>query len=110
MKENKIFNLRIMFLVFVCFIVVKRNKMKTKFINKNKQVKKQEKQEREKTQQIITITESRDEKHWTIKKNGRQIGKESSKIDAIKKAKELDKSGSAIIKVYNKNNRLVDSL
>ena len=70
----------------------------------------QEKQERATSQSVITISESKDEKHWFIKKNGRQIGKENSKIDAIKKAKELDATGASIIKVYNKNGRLVDSL
>lgn len=95
---------------FVVIITIKQQKKKTRFINKTKQVKKQEKQERETSQSVITVSETKDEKHWLIKKQSKLIGKENNKIDAIKKAKELDKSGTSIIKVYNKNGRLVDSL
>lgn len=93
-------------IAFVVYIIVKNNKKKTRFINKTKQVKKQQKE----TQAIITITESKDEKYWIVKKDGKQVAKTTSKIDAIKKAKEVDANGASAIKVYNRNGRLVDSL
>ena len=91
-------------------LVIKHNKKKTRFINKSKQAKKQEKKDVAESVKVYTVAESKDEKHWLAKAGNRTIAKVLSKQEAIDKIKEVHKKGEYSIKVYNKNGRLVDSI
>lgn len=90
--------------------LIKRKKNSTRFINKTRENKKQEKRETITNSCIYTIAESKDEKYWILKSGNRTIAKLTSKQEAIDKAKEVHKKGEQVIKVYNKNGRLIDSL
>lgn len=89
---------------------IKRKKAAVKFINKSKATKKKEKQEQLKTTTVYTIAESKDEKHWILKTGNRTIAKLASKQEAVDKVSAVHKKGDYVIKVYNKNGRLVDSI
>ena len=95
---------------FVVRLVILNNKKKSRFINKAKQEKKRAKKEEAEGQVAYTIAESKDEKHWTVKRGNKQIAKCTSKAEAVEKAKEDLKKGQILIKVYNKNGRLIDSI
>lgn len=91
-------------------LVIRYNKKKTRFVNKSKQAKKQEKKEIAENVRVYTVAETKDEKHWLAKAGNRTIAKLSSKQEAIDKIRETHKKGDYSIKVYNKNGRLIDSL
>lgn len=97
-------------IALVVFIIIKNNKKKIRFINKSKQVKKQEKKDISESVKVYTIAETKDEKHWLAKAGNRTIAKVNSKQEAIDKIKEVHKKGEYSIKVYNKNGRLIDSI
>lgn len=97
-------------IALLVMFILKHNKKKTRFINKSKQIKKQEKKEVLESIKVYTIAESKDEKHWLAKAGNRTIAKVSSKQEAIEKIKETHKKGEYSIKVYNKNGRLIDSI
>jgi len=94
----------------IIIFIIKHNKNKNRFINKAKKEKKQEKKDQLERTSIYTIAESKDEKHWIVKNGNKTIAKVVSKAEAIEKAKENHKKGEMIIKVYNKNGRLIDSI
>ena len=60
----------------------------TRFINKNKQSKKQEKKELSESVKVYTVAESKDEKHWLAKAGNRTIAKVLSKQEAIEQFKQ----------------------
>lgn len=97
-------------IALIVLFVIKQDKKKKKFINKNKATKRKEKVAAVAGLKLFTIAESKDEKHWVIKQSNRVVGKCDSKVEAIEKVKSIDKNGEAIIKVYNKNGRLIDSI
>ena len=92
---------------FVAWMIVK--KVKTSRRHKSgRQAQRKKAQKAEK--KIYTIAQSKDEKIWLVKFNGRMIAKEKSKEKAIEAVKAHDKKGDGMIRVYNKSGRLIDSI